>query len=253
LTRYRSQAGEIYILKFYEGAFMMRILIFLLFGILSQTSFAGVTYLDYEELLSQPVTLDPGQARTIQLPLTRHVEKIVISAYGIGQDAMFEVLVDHTVKGTIYVPGQDPSYTVTIAETTRLLTIQHTSGAKVRVTSIVAHYVQNGGHDLPGDESNVAAHLSREIIEAMAAFQVSVKAEDFKRYILPIKTAAGHSYAIATASGDLSRRLLDSLEILETQFIVAQHFFEQSMADEVLFEQCVRALTLRHQLREILD
>ena len=72
----------------------------------SSTTFEG---------LKSPITL-LGETKSIYLGETREIKKLIISAEGIRKDAMFNVVVNGEVKGTIYVPGRDPSYHVTIED-----------------------------------------------------------------------------------------------------------------------------------------
>ena len=63
-------------------------------------------------------TLYAGTTQQVRLNGARHIKKLIISAEGIRNDAMFDVVVNGDVKGTIYVPGRDPSYFVTIEDYT---------------------------------------------------------------------------------------------------------------------------------------
>jgi hypothetical protein len=41
---------------------------------------------------------------------------LIVQAQGISSDSVIEVMVNGQVKGTIYAPGRDPSYVVTIGD-----------------------------------------------------------------------------------------------------------------------------------------
>jgi hypothetical protein len=212
------------------------------------------TYLDKERIVSSALAIGPGEQKAIDLPMTRYVEKLELSAFGVGREAMFEVVVNGVIKGTIHVPGQDPDYVVTIAESSKQIIFRHLSGASVQIKSVDAYYSQNsGGTTLPDNQREVAARISRDIIEKTTAFQAHIPAAEFKKQILPIKIAAGHAYAIATASGDLSMRLRDSLEVLVVQFDQGKQYIDSLMADDSLFDLCVQALELNYELKDLMD
>lgn len=67
-------------------------------------------------LLSRPIILEAGTTRSISIPNPSYVKKLIITAEGVRNDAKFEVMVNGDVKGSIYVPGRDPSYIVTIED-----------------------------------------------------------------------------------------------------------------------------------------
>lgn len=68
------------------------------------------------DAISRPFTLVGGTTEQVRLNGSRYIKKLIISAEGIRSDAMFDVVVNGDVKGTIYVPGRDPSYFVTIED-----------------------------------------------------------------------------------------------------------------------------------------
>ncbi|MCX6126910.1 MAG: hypothetical protein NTV34_19470 [Proteobacteria bacterium] len=212
------------------------------------------TYLDKERIVSSPIAIGPGEQKAIDLPMTRYLEKLELSAFGVGREAMFEVMVNGVVKGTIHVPGQDPDYVVTIAESSMQVVFRHLSGTTVQIKSVDAYYSQNSdGTNLPDNQREVAARISRDIIEKTAAFQPHIPAAEFKKQILPIKIAAGHAYAVATASGDLSLRLRDGLQLLIMQFDQGKQYIDALMADDSLFDLCVQTLELNYELKDLMD
>ena len=68
------------------------------------------------DAISRPFTLTGGTTEQVRLNGSRYIKKLIISAEGIRSDAMFDVVVNGDVKGTVYVPGRDPSYFVTIED-----------------------------------------------------------------------------------------------------------------------------------------
>ena len=68
------------------------------------------------DILKRSFRLRYGEEMTVPLTSPRYIRKLIISAEGVRNDAIFDVLVNGDIKGTIYVPGRDPSYYVTIEE-----------------------------------------------------------------------------------------------------------------------------------------
>lgn len=68
------------------------------------------------DAIQSPLTLTNGTTQQVRLNGTRYIKKLIISAEGLRNDAMFDVVVNGDVKGTVYVPGRDPSYFVTIED-----------------------------------------------------------------------------------------------------------------------------------------
>ncbi len=68
-------------------------------------------------LISRPIYVAKGNPNFVSLRnRDRYIKKLIIAAEGVRNDAKFEVIVNKENKGTIYVPGRDPIYTVTIED-----------------------------------------------------------------------------------------------------------------------------------------
>jgi len=73
---------------------------------------------------------------------SQYIEKLIIYAEGVRYDASFEVTVNgrrRDIKGTVYAPGRDPRYFVTIKEPVRSIEFRGTMG-KAKVLKIKAVY-----------------------------------------------------------------------------------------------------------------
>ena len=68
------------------------------------------------DAITRPFTLNAGTTEQVRLRGEKYIKKLIISAEGIRSDAMFDVVVNGDVKGTVYVPGRDPSYFVTVED-----------------------------------------------------------------------------------------------------------------------------------------
>jgi hypothetical protein len=211
------------------------------------------------QVISSPISLLPGETKTLSLDRWRYVQKLSISAAGRRDEAMFEVIVNDDVKGTIHVPGRDPDYIVTVAETTRSVQLRHLSGGTVAISALTAtvsnrEFPDHGGTG-PMDEHSrgLAADVSYRVIQNIKALEISTSTPDIQRYLIPVKSAAGRAYASATASGDLSRRVRDRLIVLLAQMDSANPLIDRALENEESFDAAVDFLSLKESLSDLLD
>lgn len=86
-------------------------------------------------VLTKPRILQEGRWDMIKFDYA-YVKKIYISAEGVRNDAYFDVMVNGDIKGTIYVPGRDPSYVVTVESYTDTLLLRSLSG-KAKISMVI--------------------------------------------------------------------------------------------------------------------
>lgn len=81
------------------------------------------------EIISNTILYN-GEYKTILLFGRMYVSKLYISAVGYnGSSGYFDVMVNGDIKGTIYVPGRDPSYIVNIADYTSSIQLRALDGS----------------------------------------------------------------------------------------------------------------------------
>lgn len=80
------------------------------------------------DALNRSLTLVNGTTQQVRLNGQQYIKRLIISAEGIRNDTMFEVVVNGEVKGTIYAPGRDPSYIVTIEDSADSIELVSRSG-----------------------------------------------------------------------------------------------------------------------------
>ena len=83
------------------------------------------------EALTHAFRLEAGTTQQVNLRDHQYIKKIIISAEGLRSDAMFDVVVNGDVKGTVYVPGRDPSYFVTIEDSASSIEFVSRNGTAV--------------------------------------------------------------------------------------------------------------------------
>ncbi len=90
-------------------------------------------------------TLQTATTVTVRMDGARYTRSLVVDAEGIdNSDSIVEVIVNGAVKQTLYVPRarKDPSYIVTVADTTEAVVLRHVSGGRVNIKSIKAERVR---------------------------------------------------------------------------------------------------------------
>lgn len=212
-----------------------------------------------ENLISGAISVPVGGTSTVNLNGWRHVKRVVVDAVAYGSAAMVEVVANGEVKGTLHIPATDPAYVVTIAEATRAIEFRHLSGGRVSITRVEAtlskHTVHPNDHGggLGPDGSTLAGSLSHDVIDLMDEFFPHAPVADWEQSLLPVKIKAGRAWAQANASGDLSGRLREHLVGLLVQMEMAEPYVEKAFHDQEQFDLCVRFLTLRNRLRDLMD
>ncbi len=69
-----------------------------------------------QDAIKDSFSLLNGTTQQVRLNGGKQIKNIIISAEGIRGPAVFDVVVNGEVKGTVYVPDRDPSYFVTIKD-----------------------------------------------------------------------------------------------------------------------------------------
>lgn len=231
--------------------------------LLSQGGFAE-GYSDAVETVSLgSVKLYPNQMESVALDGWRNVQKLYINATGNYGDAMFEVIVNGDIKGTIHVPGRDPQYIVTVNEVASSIQLRHLSGSSVSIHNIRAvqsirvftshHYPEWNHCQFPSQcvewpASNVASGLARRAISLVDQLAGYADYQQYGYYLLPIKKAAARVYAASQARGPLSGKVRELLLALQAQIAFARPYLENTFERTYAFELAVELLSLEHKL-----
>lgn len=243
------------------------------------------------------VRLDPGRRIRLQIPGGwRYVQKLYIQARASSfsyQDGTFEVRTVSGTKGTVYVPRNDPSYVVTVAETTSSIELKHTRGGSIDILSIKAVLAERCPEPPSGPpvvivnpppvvtnppsvtnpppvthpQPNVGANdnfnvptLNVATWLASAAGNVVDELRDdvdpqteYIPYLLPIKTLAGTAYSVGQAYGDLAPRTRDAMVALEQQINFAKPVTDNLLRRDATFQRAVRLLWIAREIEERLQ
>lgn len=209
-----------------------------------------------EEVLPNSIVLSQGQNYFINLNKSYFINHIVVAAEGIVQDTMLEVLVDGKVKGTIYAPGRDPLYVVTIREVSNKIELRYLSGARARISSVRVFRSENGfdpiGGWLPASKYEVA-NFANQVISLSKNFEVVIPTVEFNNYLLPTKVAAGQLYAVAGAHGDSSMKTMEKFQALYLTMTMATSYIDRLLMEPKTFEMAVKFLEMKERMRDMLD
>ncbi len=220
------------------------------------------------ELLSYQTWLYNSQTNTINLPSSqwRNVQKLFIQASGQNYDATFEVVVNGDVKGTIHVPGRDPSYVVTVGEVTNSIQLRHVSGSTVHIKSIQAVLstvsvpcsncelppIAPGYEPMPLPYRNEASYLAREAIRIVDRLEGYASYSEYGTYLLPVKKAAARAYASSQARGPLSLNVREHLLALKQAILFSIPYIEVTFERDYAFELAIQLKSLGDRLDQML-
>ncbi len=240
----------------------------LLLAVFTQGAFAHHEQTETISLSLTPFYLCPGETKTISLGNDwRKVESVIVQAIAYGSDATFEVMANGVTKGTVYVPKTDPSYIVTIAETTNSIQLRHVTGGKAYIQGVTVRQstrTVGGPSYYPGYPApyepkialpwyNEASYLAREAITLSDALQGYTNYKDYGFYLLPIKKVAGLCYADAQARGALSGKVRASLFALKKQIEFASPYLNTTFELGHAFELAVSLKELGNRLDQLLN
>lgn len=218
------------------------------------------------DVISHSITVGNGTTKTVDLSHTTYIKNLIVSAQGTSRSgATMQVIVNGDVKGTIHVPGYDPSYFVTIKEKTDSIQFQSLSGTiKIFAIKVVGHGVRsrsntpwkNGTRYSSGMYGENAGTLAQDIaltaIDLVNEFTKYSSYKELGDILLPIKKAAASVYAISYGAGDYSVRMRNSLLALSNELKMARSFINTNFERSALFDLALELLTLKERLDYII-
>ena len=205
--------------------------------------------------------VSPGELETKNFDGLYYVSKVVIRAEGIRRDGTVEVYANGENVGTIYAPGSDPSYTVTVKETINSLEFRHVSGSTVKIRQIHVYgkpvhstgYVDDPGTGYFGPSRNVAASIASRAIELVEMLQEHTRWAAYGEYLLPIKKVAARALSMSRARGSLSSKVRTQLLALAAQIDHADQYITDELSRSSVFDMFVEMKTLRNRIYDSVD
>lgn len=220
----------------------------LLFFTASLSAMGGIIH------LGQDFSVDYAETKSIRLEEKVFLKNLVIQAEGIRRDSIVEVMVNGEVKGTIYAPGGDPSYVVTIAEETSSIEFRHREGASMRVLDILAYTVET--ISMPNTFDLQSPHgidqLARTIIKLVNVLAPFSTIEEYEEHLLPLKKKAGNVFVMSNAHGALSAKTRSALISMGRLILESSDYLDHLMEQDGLFEYAVEILIVKETIYELL-
>jgi hypothetical protein len=238
---------------------MMILSVATLFLILPQSAHASFPQGGFEtQDLGGDIWVHPSSTESLSLSGPHYIKNLVIQAEGARRDSTIEVMVNGQVKGTIRAPGSDPSYIVTIAETTRSIEFRHRGGGSMHVIDVVATLSQVPSQPIDrvdrfGGSREQVIRLASSALQQIEYLRTFAAPDDERTYLFPIKKNAGLVYVMSTAHGNLSKKTIDQLVALSDQIAFADAYLNKLMLLDGAFDSVVELFTVRETIRSLLN
>ncbi len=211
--------------------------------------------------ISGGFTVRDSEVQTVRLKNSRYIRNIVVQAQGARTDSMIEVMVNGEVKGTIYAPGRDPSYIVTVGETASSIQFRHRSGGAMQVQHVVAtlstwkgrpENPHGGGHSFHGTGRQIEDLANRTLVAIEMISRYSTLEEE-QVYLMPIKKKAGQVLVMVDSRGEYSRKTVTNLLALREQINFSTEYINLMMEQDGLFDYAVELLSIAESIDDLLD
>lgn len=229
-----------------------------------KTLLTGILMLVSVQAMAQSTVLSGyfhlGQGEIKSIPMhPAYIEQVFVQAEGASrQDAMFEVWANGKPKGTIFVPGRDPSYIVTIRETVSSLEFRQTSGGSVTVHQVRASMSQGtpqigqrpglGG----GYSASAAVEVAQRTVAVVNELKPNANYAQLGAYLLPIRKSAARLYALGAARSTYSAPVRGALANLLTEIDQACNYIDQNLETDSMFDLTTELLMIREQIATML-
>lgn len=219
-----------------------------LLSLTSLSSMAGTVHLPND------FTVKFAETKSISLGEKVFLKNIIVQAEGIRKDSVIEVMVNGDVKGTIYAPGNDPSYVVTIAEETSSIEFRHREGASMRVLDVLGKTIEK--IDVPTifdlQSPQGVDQLARTTIKLVNILAPYSTIDEYEEYLLPLKKKAGNVFVMSNAHGALSLKTRLAMRDMAASIMSASDYLDHLMEQEGLFEYAVEVLIVKETIIDLL-
>lgn len=203
------------------------------------------------DLLKRKMIVSEGETRSIVLPENVFVQKILIQAQSANfKDSYGEVIVNGDIKGTLYLPGADPHYVVTVAEYAQTLEFTAIQNSML-IRSIKAVVVTTSSASVRVHED--MGELSQLILSLHEELGDKVGFEQYGEYILPVIIKASNAIVFANTHGDLGQEALSSFFKLSYAMKKATPFYNELLERDQDRQLIIEILSLKERIRMILD
>ena len=220
--------------------------------VVSAKSFAASTV-----TLSGGFSLGAFQTKSISVP-RGYVETITVQAEGRYGDSMVEVWANGKPKGSLYIPGRDPNYIVTIRENISSLEFRSTSGGYVNIVQVTGMGVQGSSSEgyRPslggGYNSNEAVSVASDIKQLVNEMKKSMTPKQQDQYVMPIRKSATELYAIASSNSQYGSKVYVALTKLLSQLNNAEAFLNNHLETDNGEDVVTEILVQKERIKKML-
>jgi len=219
--------------------------------VVSAKSFASSTV-----TLSNSFWISAFQTKSVSFQKA-YVETITVQAEGLRQDSMIEVWANGKPKGSLYVPGRDPNYIVTIRESISSLEFRSVSGGQVNIIQVTAMGVQapshgqrpSLGHGYSPNKAYEVGADARNIINEMKK-GLTPKQQD--QYIMPIRKSAVKLQAIASANSPYGTKVFLALKELLESIEKAESLLDSHVETDNGEESVTEVYTIKETIKSMM-
>ncbi len=211
---------------------------------------------NFETVTLPGLKVSAAETKSLKLKNARYIRNLVVQAEGVDGNSEVEVMVNGVVKGSIYAPGKDPSYVITVGETARSVEFRHRAGSALRILDVKATLSEWQGssaeQNFHGSESE-AAQFARDVITVLGKLKPYVNPEDEGQYLWPIRNQANYVLIYLDVKGSTSEKAHNALMALIDQIDFAKEYIEDLMQTDATFDYAIELLTLREKIQDRLD
>lgn len=223
--------------------------------VVSTTAFA-YEYRETITIMDTTRIVNHGETASIQVPGRPFIHKLLIQAEGAGRnDAYAEVMVNGDIKGTLYLPGRDPHYVVTVAETSGSIEISMVQGAGrfLSIKAVVSNSDEDTWKPIPDHYKSRIGRISSEIIQITNYLDRFTSFPDYQTHLLPLRRASALALAYAESRGDLSQTARPFYEAVVDVLDSSEDYFQRSLEVPQMQDGVIRLMTLREKLKVLLQ
>lgn len=223
--------------------------------------FAGKGFASYERVVSLTNAFGVHDGETVSKALQHpaYVKNLVIQAHGDAAASTIEVMVNGETKGTIYAPGQDPSYVVTVEAQTHSIEFRHRSGGTMRVLQVLATLSTRTApseefppHHYTDTQRRIDV-LAKKVIQIVGDLQPYSDLQNESQYLIPLKKAAAMVRVMNSAHGSLGKDTRKALLELEAQIAFSESYIQKLLEQHAMFDAAVELMTIQETISELLD
>ena len=194
---------------------------------------------------------------SLSLGDTYFVENIHVKAQSANRwDSQGQVMVNGKVKGTVYVPGVDPDFTVTVRENTSTVEFR-TDKNSIRYLQVIAwvrpierpRYHRHYGHAY----NSQIAKFSNHVLALVDALIPYTNPQDQIDFLMPLRKAAIQALAIAEARGDASGSARPHFYALLEKLDHADSYLDEQAEITAIYELVLAVKIDRERIRRSLQ